>query len=251
MVEFVIVLPFMLFLIFMIAYAGIGFERYSRVTNAARVAARAAAVARFDGKDPCVAAQDAANYALHGLALTVPTDVRLPGGPPGATRDGHAQVHAAGHPDDQQHHRARSPSRQGNGARRMSTPDLRLLREERGQSIVLFVITFTALMGLLALVVNVGNWLQNQRQPPDGRGRDRARGRAAEPRHIFASSRSMPRRGRQAMADDNWPVPPAGVQPRRTECQDAGPGLAQDRIVSVEHDVGYLFNDLLASLGVP
>ena len=42
--------------------------------------------------------------------------------------------------------------------------DLRLTREERGQSIVLFVITFTALMGLLALVVNVGYWFQNQRR---------------------------------------------------------------------------------------
>src|SRR5690349_20078611 len=84
MVEFVIVLPFMLFLIFMIAYAGIGFERYSRVTNAARVAARAAAVARFDGKDPCVAAEDAANFALHGLALAAPPTCDPPGAQPGS-----------------------------------------------------------------------------------------------------------------------------------------------------------------------
>ena len=83
MVEFVIVLPFMLFLIFMIAYAGIGFERYSRVTNAARVAARAAAVARFDGKDPCVAADDAPTYALHGLALSS-TTCDPPGAQPGS-----------------------------------------------------------------------------------------------------------------------------------------------------------------------
>jgi hypothetical protein len=71
MVEFIIVLPIMLFLIFMIAYAGFGFERYARVTNAARVAARAAAVARFDGKEPCTAAQQAADNAMHGLTITV------------------------------------------------------------------------------------------------------------------------------------------------------------------------------------
>jgi hypothetical protein len=79
MVEFIIVLPIMLFLVFMIAYAGIGFERYARVTNAARVAARAAAVARFDGKDPCDAAQSAADNAMHGLGITV--DECLAGSP--------------------------------------------------------------------------------------------------------------------------------------------------------------------------
>jgi Flp pilus assembly protein TadG len=79
MVEFVIVLPLMLFLIFMIVYAGIGFERYSRVTNAARVAARAAAVARFDGMDQCVAAQEAANAAMDGLAVSM--DLCDPGSP--------------------------------------------------------------------------------------------------------------------------------------------------------------------------
>ncbi len=39
-----------------------------------------------------------------------------------------------------------------------------LLREERGQSLVFFVLTMTALFGMLALVVNVGTWLQAQRQ---------------------------------------------------------------------------------------
>jgi hypothetical protein len=68
MVEFIIVLPIMLLLVFMIAFAGIGFERYSRVTNAARVAARAAAVARFDGVPPCLAAQNAANIAMFGAS---------------------------------------------------------------------------------------------------------------------------------------------------------------------------------------
>jgi hypothetical protein len=69
MVEFVIVLPIMLVLIFFIAYAGIGFQRYSQVTNAARVAARAAAVARFDGVDMCAAAQAAADDAMNGVSM--------------------------------------------------------------------------------------------------------------------------------------------------------------------------------------
>src|SRR5262245_31920742 len=86
MVEFIIVLPIMLFLIFMIAYAGIGFERYARVTNAARVAARAAAVARFQGLDPCVAAENAADSALDGLTLDSPPQCESdpPGEAPGS-----------------------------------------------------------------------------------------------------------------------------------------------------------------------
>ena len=90
MVEFVIVLPFMLFLIFMIVYAGIGFERYSRVTNAARVAARAAAVARFDGNDPCVAAEDAANSRCTASALRA-ADVRPAGCAAGIAHHDHPQ----------------------------------------------------------------------------------------------------------------------------------------------------------------
>jgi Flp pilus assembly protein TadG len=84
MVEFVIVLPIMLFLIFLIAFAGIGFERYMRVTNAARVAARAAAVARFEvpSTPACDAAQAAADDAMNGLATTMADCVE---GPPGST----------------------------------------------------------------------------------------------------------------------------------------------------------------------
>lgn len=83
MVEFIIVLPVMLFLIFMLAYAGIGFERYLRVSNAARVAARAAAVARFEGIPPCDpgAAGTAATNALDGLTFNMEDCVD---GPPGS-----------------------------------------------------------------------------------------------------------------------------------------------------------------------
>jgi Flp pilus assembly protein TadG len=70
MVEFIIVLPIMLLLVFMIAFAGIGFERYLRVSNAARVAARAAVVARFDSMEPCAAASAAADLAMDGLTTT-------------------------------------------------------------------------------------------------------------------------------------------------------------------------------------
>jgi hypothetical protein len=84
MVELIIVLPIMLLLIFMIAYAGIGFERYLRVSNASRVAARAAAIARFDSLPPCDpgAARDAIVGALgDGMASsTVITDC-VPGAP--------------------------------------------------------------------------------------------------------------------------------------------------------------------------
>jgi Flp pilus assembly protein TadG len=73
MVEFVIVLPIMLFLVFMIAFAGLGFERYLRLSNSSRMAARAAAVAAFEGKTPCEAAQDAvvADRAMEKLAPDV------------------------------------------------------------------------------------------------------------------------------------------------------------------------------------
>jgi hypothetical protein len=48
MVEFVIVLPLLFALIFLLVYAGIGFNRQLIVTDAARVGARAGAVARFE-----------------------------------------------------------------------------------------------------------------------------------------------------------------------------------------------------------
>jgi hypothetical protein len=85
MVEFIIVLPIMLLLVFFLAWAGVGFERYARVTNAARVAARAATVARFDGKLACVAAQEAAVDAMGGLTLDGPAECLFnPDDQPGA-----------------------------------------------------------------------------------------------------------------------------------------------------------------------
>lgn len=59
MVEFVFVLPILITLIFVLIQMGLTFNSYLRVTDAARVAARAAAVARFHGQSPCDAAQAA------------------------------------------------------------------------------------------------------------------------------------------------------------------------------------------------
>jgi len=70
-VEFVIVLPLLFALVFLIAYAGVGFTRYLKVTDAARIAARAAATARFTNETPCDAATSAANNAVDGLPITV------------------------------------------------------------------------------------------------------------------------------------------------------------------------------------
>ena len=59
MLEFVLVLPLIVTLVFVLIQMGLTFNSYLRVTDAARVAARAAAVARFNGQQPCVAAQAA------------------------------------------------------------------------------------------------------------------------------------------------------------------------------------------------
>jgi hypothetical protein len=59
MLEFVLVLPLIVTLVFVIIQMGLTFNNYLRVTDAARVAARAAAVARFNGQSPCAAAQAA------------------------------------------------------------------------------------------------------------------------------------------------------------------------------------------------
>jgi Flp pilus assembly protein TadG len=71
MVEFVLVLPLLVTLIFVVFQLGIAFDHYLRVSDAARGAARAAAVARFNSTTPCDAASAAANQAANGLTITV------------------------------------------------------------------------------------------------------------------------------------------------------------------------------------
>ena len=55
-VEFVLVLPLVVGVLFALSEMGIALNDYLRVTDAARVAARAASVARFSSQSPCAAA---------------------------------------------------------------------------------------------------------------------------------------------------------------------------------------------------
>jgi len=64
MVEFVLVLPFFLGIVFLAIGYGLTLNNYIRVTDVARVAARAASVARFGGQaNACTAAIQAAGQA--------------------------------------------------------------------------------------------------------------------------------------------------------------------------------------------
>lgn len=71
MVEFVLILPLFVTLIFVLAEAGRTFSDYLRVTDAARVAVRAAAVAPLNGSGltPCAAAQIAVDRAGGNIQL--------------------------------------------------------------------------------------------------------------------------------------------------------------------------------------
>ena len=76
MVEFVLVLPIFLGLVFLVIAFGITLNNYLRVTDIARVAARAAAIARFSAPSnqslstiACTAAKNAANAAAGGLTF--------------------------------------------------------------------------------------------------------------------------------------------------------------------------------------
>lgn len=80
-VEFALILPIFLGLIFVAIGYGITLNNYLRVTDIARVAARAASVARFSGQtDPCAAAIAAADAAAGGLTLTQPAACTYPNG---------------------------------------------------------------------------------------------------------------------------------------------------------------------------
>ena len=56
------------------------------------------------------------------------------------------------------------------------------LRSERGQAAVLTVVFMAALLGAVALVLDVGSWFREQRDDPVGRRRGRARRRAGAAR---------------------------------------------------------------------
>jgi Flp pilus assembly protein TadG len=80
--EFVLVLPFIVTLVFVLIQMGLTFNTYIRVTDAAGAAARAAAVARFDGvADPCDAARAAVSSDLRqNVSCTYPSGA-TPGNP--------------------------------------------------------------------------------------------------------------------------------------------------------------------------
>ena len=69
MVEFALVLPILVTLMIALVQFGIVFKDWISVTDSARVAARAAVVARFGGQQPCAAAQASVNSAGGGLTL--------------------------------------------------------------------------------------------------------------------------------------------------------------------------------------
>jgi hypothetical protein len=128
-----------------------------------------------------------------------------------------------------------------------------LLRDEHGQSIVLFVITTVALMGLLALVLNVGHWLQSQRQlqtVADATALD-----AAQLDHdTFAEVSVEAPNAAGIMAQENW----AGTaltgydyDGESTGFALRGPNKAWLKFrIQVEHEVGFLAQNMLSFLGV-
>jgi Flp pilus assembly protein TadG len=72
-VEFTLILPVFLGLVFIAIGYGITLNNYLRVTDLTRDAARAGAVARFTGNDPCDTALTTATNAATREGLTVVT----------------------------------------------------------------------------------------------------------------------------------------------------------------------------------
>jgi Flp pilus assembly protein TadG len=80
-VEFTLILPIFVGLIFIAIGFGITLNNYLRVADVARVAARDAAIARFSGQpNPCTAAIAAANEAAGGLTFSETPTCTTPGG---------------------------------------------------------------------------------------------------------------------------------------------------------------------------
>ena len=78
--EFVLVLPLIVTLVFVIVQLGITFNNYLQVTDAARVGARAAAVARLNGQNACDAAQTAVGNIVNLNNNTFKVSCSFPGG---------------------------------------------------------------------------------------------------------------------------------------------------------------------------
>jgi len=73
LVEFIIILPIFLALLFIVVAYAVGLSNYDQVTDVARTGARAASIARFAGVgNPCTAATTAVNNAKGNLTLNGP-----------------------------------------------------------------------------------------------------------------------------------------------------------------------------------
>ena len=119
----------------------------------------------------------------------------------------------------------------------MSARARALLRDERGQSLVLFVLTMTALFAMLALVVNVGNWLQAKHRVQSVAD-SAALAAAQEPTQASVVA--------DLYADQNWPG--FGVGDVTTSVQSLG--QAQEVVVEAKREVPAIFGDLLRMLGL-
>jgi hypothetical protein len=131
---------------------------------------------------------------------------------------------------------------------------LALLREEQGQSLVLFVVSFMALMSILALLVNLGSWLQSKE-----RIRIVADATALEAAQLdhdtFGEVSFEAPNAAQARAEQNW----AGSALTGYIYRPDGDGhsfRAPDKPwlsieIRTQHAVGYLLEGLLDYLGIP
>jgi len=127
------------------------------------------------------------------------------------------------------------------------------MRDERGQSLILFVLSFTALMGLLALVVNVGYWYQKQRQLQTVA--DATALQAGQSDHdTFANIAADAPQAATNMANTNWPG--SVLTQYLFDAGGSGePFRAPDKTwlsiqVETQHNVGYLLQNMLNFLGV-
>jgi hypothetical protein len=130
---------------------------------------------------------------------------------------------------------------------------LALLRDERGQSLVLFVVSFMALMSILALLVNLGSWLQSKerlRIVADATALE-----AAQLDHDTLSEVTFEApNAAQTRANLNWP----GSALTAYDYRDEGTGFGFRRPdkpwlsieIEIEHEVGYLLEGLLNYLNI-
>ncbi len=177
-VEFAIVLPILVLLLFGISQFGVAFHNYLAITDAARVGARAAAVKRTT--TPCTFARTAIQNTVSSAQWTqISSRITLRRRPErGRPRHDHDQLPV--------HHRSSRVQRLGEsdrerqGADGMRASRLRL-RRDSGQAMVFIAVMLTGLVGMAALVVDVGSWYQRGPKGPDRGGRSCAGRRTAPP----------------------------------------------------------------------